>query len=29
VQVPSVLPIPDSLKKKLKIVEEKSSVAEQ
>jgi hypothetical protein len=29
VQVPSVLPIPDSLKKKLKVVEEKSSVAEQ
>jgi hypothetical protein len=24
-----VLPIPDSLKKKLKVVEEKSSVAEQ
>jgi pilus assembly protein CpaE len=29
VQVPSVLPIPDSLKKKLKVVEEKRTVAEQ
>jgi pilus assembly protein CpaE len=29
VQVPSVLPIPDSLKKKLKVVDEKRTVAEQ
>jgi pilus assembly protein CpaE len=29
VQVPSVLPIPDSLKEKLKVVEEKRTVAEQ
>jgi hypothetical protein len=29
VQAPSVLPIPDSLKKKLTIVEQKSSVAEE
>jgi hypothetical protein len=29
VQVPSVLPIPDSLKKKLKVVDEKRTVAEE